>query len=290
MGGKAGALLALGRVSNLPTCVSNATAGFCLGGGDFLASPFRWAAAVLATACFYEAGMVLNDLCDRDADRRERPGRPIPSGRVTPREAGWIAAVLAAAGLFAAAAVFPRGLAAAGALLVLVPAYDLLHKRVPFAPAIMGGCRGAVYLLAAAAGGDPRASEAWIAAAGLALHVSAATSVARDEVLASVTRRQKGWACATAGALVFPFLVAGDAFPSPVAAAAFLAAAAWTARTIAAFVPGRAGAGTTVGRMIAGIGLLDGLFLAARGCDAGAFLAWGCFLATVAGHRRIRGT
>ncbi|WP_162795796.1 UbiA family prenyltransferase, partial [Nonomuraea lactucae] len=39
---------------------------------------------VAGSACLYWAGMALNDYADRDVDARERPERPIPSGRVSP--------------------------------------------------------------------------------------------------------------------------------------------------------------------------------------------------------------
>ena len=44
----------------------------------------RTAGLVAASSCLYLAGMALNDYADRDVDAVERPGRPIPSGRVTP--------------------------------------------------------------------------------------------------------------------------------------------------------------------------------------------------------------
>ena len=37
-----------------------------------------------ASVCLYWAGMSANDWADRDLDAKERPERPIPSGRVTP--------------------------------------------------------------------------------------------------------------------------------------------------------------------------------------------------------------
>ncbi|HEV3024083.1 MAG TPA: UbiA family prenyltransferase, partial [Pirellulales bacterium] len=48
-------------------------------------------ACLLAASCLlYMAGMVLNDVFDRDIDRRERPGRPIPSGRIAVGHAWWL--------------------------------------------------------------------------------------------------------------------------------------------------------------------------------------------------------
>src|SRR3954452_3127979 len=45
----------------------------------------RTAGLVAASSCLYLAGMALNDYADREVDALERPGRPIPSGRVSPR-------------------------------------------------------------------------------------------------------------------------------------------------------------------------------------------------------------
>ncbi|MDD1669079.1 MAG: geranylgeranylglycerol-phosphate geranylgeranyltransferase [Methanomicrobiales archaeon] len=54
------------------------------------------------------AGNIFNDLCDMEIDRINRPDRPLPSGRVTPRAAGTLAACLFSAGLVLA---IPAGLA-----------------------------------------------------------------------------------------------------------------------------------------------------------------------------------
>ncbi|WP_433790072.1 UbiA family prenyltransferase [Actinoplanes sp. CA-252034] len=57
-----------------------------------------------ASVCLYWAGMAANDWADRHIDAVERPGRPIPSGRVRPGTALGIAAGLTGAGLALAAA------------------------------------------------------------------------------------------------------------------------------------------------------------------------------------------
>ena len=44
----------------------------------------RTAGLVASSSCLYLAGMALNDYADREVDAVERPGRPIPSGRVSP--------------------------------------------------------------------------------------------------------------------------------------------------------------------------------------------------------------
>jgi len=55
-----------------------------------------------SSVCLYWAGMAANDYADRELDAVERPERPIPSGRISPRAAAALAAGLTAAGLAAA--------------------------------------------------------------------------------------------------------------------------------------------------------------------------------------------
>src|SRR6478672_9585894 len=76
---------------------------------------------LLATSCLYCAGMIFNDFFDVEQDRRERPERPIPSGRVTRRTAGWLGGGLLLAGvLFAAGADWARP-GAEGATILSAP-------------------------------------------------------------------------------------------------------------------------------------------------------------------------
>jgi geranylgeranylglycerol-phosphate geranylgeranyltransferase len=77
-------------------------------------------------------GNVFNDLCDLEIDRINRPDRPLPSGKVTPRAAGALSAALFAAGL---ALSLPCGLpcvviAVANSLLLV--AYAKALKRTVF--------------------------------------------------------------------------------------------------------------------------------------------------------------
>src|SRR5207302_1510764 len=58
---------------------------------------------VAASTLLYWAGMVWNDYFDLAQDRKERPLRPIPSGRVTPRMAALLGTGLMLAGLGCAA-------------------------------------------------------------------------------------------------------------------------------------------------------------------------------------------
>ncbi|WP_446038982.1 UbiA family prenyltransferase, partial [Streptomyces sp. SID1121] len=72
------------RVSALFTVPGDALAGAAALG---VRPGRRTALAVGASLCLYEGGMALNDWADREEDARDRPHRPIPSGRISPRAA-----------------------------------------------------------------------------------------------------------------------------------------------------------------------------------------------------------
>ena len=78
--------LELLRISNLPTVWTNIIVGAVLSIAVALPSNPSLVAvliAIIAGSCLYLAGMVFNDVFDLEIDRRERPGRPIPSGRIS---------------------------------------------------------------------------------------------------------------------------------------------------------------------------------------------------------------
>lgn len=136
------------RVSALFTVPGDALAGAASAG----VRPNRGTAlAVGASLCLYEAGMALNDWADREEDARERPHRPIPSGRISPNAALTAAGGLTAAGLFLASRAGRPALALTGALTVAVWAYDLKLKHTAAGPVAMGAARALDVLLGAAA-------------------------------------------------------------------------------------------------------------------------------------------
>uniref|UniRef100_UPI00140B214F SCO3242 family prenyltransferase n=1 Tax=Streptomyces sp. YIM 98790 TaxID=2689077 RepID=UPI00140B214F len=155
--------------------------GDTLAGGAAAGWPYRrrsWAMP-LASACFYLAGMALNDWADRDLDAAERPERPVPSGRVTPGEALAVAAGLTGAGLGIAAAAGGRpALRVAAPLAATVWTYDLLAKKTPAGPAVMALARGLDVLLGA--GGQAR--RAALPALAVAGHTAGVTVLSRGEV------------------------------------------------------------------------------------------------------------
>lgn len=174
------AYLDLCRVSNLPTVWTNVLAASLLATGQFPVAPYLLLA--LALSLFYMGGMSLNDVCDLRFDRRARPSRPIPSGRISARAALVFSAALFAAGLLLVG-LAPRieGLAAALLLLAVIVAYDLHHKGNPYSVLLMAACRLLVFVVTALAltGQLPAA----VLAAGMAqfAYVVAISLVARRE-------------------------------------------------------------------------------------------------------------
>ncbi|MFE5715908.1 SCO3242 family prenyltransferase [Streptomyces sp. NPDC056501] len=168
--------------------------GDILAGAAAAGRPLRGSTAGLAAAsvCLYWSGMALNDYADRDVDAKERPGRPIPSGRVAPRTALAVATALTGAGLaLAATAGGRRALGVAVPLAATVWAYDLRLKDTPYGPAAMATARGLDVLMGAGAGAGAGAptdtgTGAWRralpAALAVAGHTYALTTVSRKEV------------------------------------------------------------------------------------------------------------
>jgi 4-hydroxybenzoate polyprenyltransferase len=109
---------------------------------------------VAASSCLYLAGMAFNDVFDRDVDARERPNRPIPSGRVPLRHAVALGVALIAGGIAAAAFAGLNSLVVATVLLAAIFAYDGVLKTTPVGPPAMGLCRTLNVLLGASAAAD----------------------------------------------------------------------------------------------------------------------------------------
>jgi len=94
-GEKIRALLATGRIANLPTVCSNVLAGFwlssslypacCLGSisQDKMIVPLLF--LMLSCCMIYLAGCMLGDAVDLPFDRKNRPSRPLPQGILTDR-------------------------------------------------------------------------------------------------------------------------------------------------------------------------------------------------------------
>jgi 4-hydroxybenzoate polyprenyltransferase len=143
--------LRLIRLPNVLTAAADGLAGWLIAGGA-LDRPDRWGLIALASMAVYAGGIVLNDLCDLELDRVERPERPLPSGAVSISAARALAAILLSAGpLLAWAGGGRYGLAVGTTLTLAVVAYDASLRRTPLGPLAMGSCRALNLLMGVAA-------------------------------------------------------------------------------------------------------------------------------------------
>jgi 4-hydroxybenzoate polyprenyltransferase len=283
--------LLLGRVSNLPTVWSNTLVGTVLAGAHV--QPGRLAVLALAFSLLYTGGMYLNDAFDRETDARERPERPIPSGRIG---AGLVFALgfgLLVAGVLvvAAGATGPAGgglvAVASGALLAgVITAYDAWHKANPLSPVVMGLCRVLVYLTAALAVTGRIGPAVTAGALVLLSYLIGLTYVAKQENLTEVRHL---WPLVFLGA---PFLYAWPALlRGGTSAALYLAFLLWVAYAVAWLVrPGRRDIRRAVVSLIAGISLLDALLIAGVGDTIRPLWAVLAFVLTLAFQRWVPGT
>lgn len=173
-------LRTLAELVRLPAALT--VPGDTLAGAAAAGWPFgrRTTAIATGSVCLYCAGMALNDFADRETDSRERPTRPIPSGRVTPALALSLAAgltatsvgiVLAAGGRCALAIEIP--------LVASVWAYDLQLKRTAVGPLAMAITRALDVLLGAGLGHRRACAPATLA---VGAHTLCVTTLSRHEV------------------------------------------------------------------------------------------------------------
>lgn len=183
------ALLELVRPANVVTSFADVLAGFAaagaadaflLGGRPSLGIDLLLLLA--STAGLYAGGVVLNDVFDAELDARERPERPIPSGRITRSEAAVFGALLLVLGVAAARLAGLAPFIVAAAIAACAVLYDAVGKHHPIlGPVNMGACRGGNLLLGASA--VPAVlGELWLISLIPVAYISAVTAVSRGEV------------------------------------------------------------------------------------------------------------
>jgi 4-hydroxybenzoate polyprenyltransferase len=180
------AFFALVRIPTVFSSMSNAFAGYFIGGAREFSPALLF--GIAAAGLFIMAGMALNDLADKEVDARERPGRPIPSGAVTPALAQILSLGMMAAGLALLWLANPLS-AAVGALLCLaIFLYNFVLKGSALGPAAMGLCRALNLLtgvsLTWTSLPDPSVlpNGVYLALGSLWAYIALVTYLARDEV------------------------------------------------------------------------------------------------------------
>jgi hypothetical protein len=130
------------RLSLAPTAAADVAAGAAIGAGGWPggSAPF---VLMLASLCVYHGGMALNDWADREADRRTRPDRPIPSGAVPPSAALALGVALLLAGPLVALAADRSSACVLAAAAAAAALYDLGPRGALAGPLLLGLCRAA---------------------------------------------------------------------------------------------------------------------------------------------------
>jgi len=192
------AYLQLLRLPNVFTAIADVTMGYLV---TQVAFPYQDRSAslmvpfllLLATSvCLYLAGMVLNDLFDVEIDRKERPQRPLPSGRISLRSAAVLGYLLLIGGVIAGwLATWWSGDLRCGIVATLLAAAVFLYNRVIkqtcLGPVNMGSCRLLNVLLGMSTASGSWHTWHWLVAGGIGVYITGVTWFARDE--AGISRR-----------------------------------------------------------------------------------------------------
>lgn len=242
-----------------------------------------------ASTLLYWSGMVWNDYFDLDQDRKERPGRPIASGRVTLRSALFLAIGLMVAGVsFAAFADLLstegrwRSLPTAVAIVGCIYLYDGVLKATIAGPVFMGLCRFFNIVLGLTVVNEMPAFWGWLLAFAIGTYIAGVTWFARAEARES---NRKTLSAAAIVMLAGLLLVLGipalalesgkEIHPSPLFPyllalfGGYLGIAVW--RAIQRPEPGRVQ--SAIVRAILGLILLDAIVASAFVGTAGLLLA-----------------
>lgn len=181
--------LQLIRLPNVFTTPSNILAGYFAAVTTTAAAEadgVHLIAIMVSSGLLYIAGIVLNDYFDIEIDKKERPSRPLPSGKISKGYALTIAIVALLIANIIALVVGPISLAISLALTLLIIAYDYQLKYSVLGPFAMGGTRSLNVIF----GASPvllytdNHSVAIVAAAAASLffYVSSITILSKKEV------------------------------------------------------------------------------------------------------------
>lgn len=237
-GARLAAAARLMRPANALTAAADALAGLAVAWGLTLRDlpPGLWLLP-LAAFLLYAGGVALNDVCDADRDRLERPERPIPRGHIARPAALHLACGLLAGGVFLAALFSLPAALVAIVVVHLVVAYDTVAKHSPWlGPLVMGLCRAGSLLLGMTADLGSLGLGWPLAAVPLA-YVVAITLVSRGEADGRNTMGYGALILVVLVAVAYGFLaISRDQWPALLFVALF-ATLAWPAFVDAAVAP-----------------------------------------------------
>ena len=271
-----GGHMRLARISNLPTVITNVTAGAALAGalsGDAF-SPLALLVLSLAMGLFYTAGMYLNDIADYAVDCKERPERPLPQDILSRKTALSFVIGYFVVGLLLVGYARPLAIVPGVALVAVIILYDYWHKQNPFSHWIMALTRSLVYVTVFVALGGTDVGHLLVAAVLMLLYVAGLTYIARSETQVDF-RRYWPILLLLLPAIYFGYQTRGFFLLVPVAFVLWCGWSLW-------FVYRRENTsiGSGIVRLIAGIALLDALVIAADGFGLLTAAAIGMFMLT----------
>lgn len=181
--------LQLIRLPNVFTTPSNILAGYFAAVTTTAAAEadgVHLIAIMVSSGLLYIAGIVLNDYFDIEIDKKERPSRPLPSGKISKGYALTIAIVALLIANIIALVVGPISLAISLALTLLIIAYDYQLKYSVLGPFAMGGTRSLNVIFGASPVllyiDNHSVAIVGAAAASLFFYVSSITILSKKEV------------------------------------------------------------------------------------------------------------
>jgi 4-hydroxybenzoate polyprenyltransferase len=255
-------LLALGRVSNLPTVWTNVLAATVLAGGDVFTR--RTFALAVAISCLYVGGMFLNDAFDREHDARFRPERPIPSRRISAHTVFLLGFGLLGGGVLILSTDGVKAFLWGLGLAAVIVYYDARHKRDPFSPVVIAFCRTLVYCVVSVAVAGAVTRAAAVGGGVVASYLTGLSYAAKQE-------HRNALAAMWPLALLFvPFVYLWPILPRfDPAAGVFLIFLLWVIFAVRLLRRGGRSIPLAVVRLLAGIALLDALLMLRVGAPPG---------------------
>ncbi len=142
---------------------------------------------LLASSCLYAGGIVFNDIFDLNLDKKERPERPLPSGKISKQGATIFATILLIIGITSASFVGVYSFVVAINIAAFALLYDSWGKHQSLGPLNMGICRGLNLLLGLSASPE-NLHNVWMLTFIPTIYIATVTMISREEVHGGTTR------------------------------------------------------------------------------------------------------
>lgn len=144
--------LILIRLPNLFTLPSNILVGFVIASSLTITSYVQVLLLVTISILLYCVGLILNDLYDYNIDKKERPDRPLASGKITKRTAVGLVIAFSVLALGLSLIVSTPTFVISSILLALIFGYDKYLKETQVGPFTIAATRVMNVMLGASIG------------------------------------------------------------------------------------------------------------------------------------------